>query len=379
MAARTDSTRAMVLSAVLLSAFASAMLLIAPLIVGALITLYGFSPQQAGLTISIELGAMSLAGLPALAWMPRLPWRPFITGALLLLVAGNVACAFAHSFAELASLRFLTGLGGGTLMVVAMAAIERTPNTERNFGWWTVGQLIVGAVGLTVLPRVMPALGLRGLFFALAALFALGLLAVRTMPHGADATVSGARPTAAAPWRVLLALAGILLFYVALSGVWTFMERIGAAAAIQAKTIGNDLTLASLCGIAGCLSATWLGARVGRIGPLVGGLALLVGSITLLLGELSQAQFLIASCGFKFAWTFVLPFMLAGTASLDTSGRILALANLMIGCGLALGPAIVAAALGTPANYSVALWVGVAGGLLSLTLLLFSLRAQHRI
>ena len=116
----------MVLSAVLLSAFASAMLLIAPLIVGALITLYGFSPQQAGLTISIELGAMSLAGLPALAWMPRLPWRPFITGALLLLVAGNVACAFAHSFAELASLRFLTGLGGGTLMVVAMAAIERT-------------------------------------------------------------------------------------------------------------------------------------------------------------------------------------------------------------------------------------------------------------
>ena len=34
-AARTDSTRAMVLSAVLLSAFASAMLLIAPLIVGA--------------------------------------------------------------------------------------------------------------------------------------------------------------------------------------------------------------------------------------------------------------------------------------------------------------------------------------------------------
>jgi hypothetical protein len=55
----------MVLSAVLLSAFASAVLLIAPLIVGALITLYGFSPQQAGMTVSIELGAMSLAGLPA--------------------------------------------------------------------------------------------------------------------------------------------------------------------------------------------------------------------------------------------------------------------------------------------------------------------------
>lgn len=378
MAAHADGTRAMVLSAVLLSAVASAMLLIAPLVVGALITLYGFSPQQAGVTISIELGGMSLAGLPALAWMPRLPWRPFITGALLLMVAGNVACAFAHSFAELASLRFLTGLGGGTLMVVAMAAIGRTANTERNFGWWTVGQLIVGAVGLVVMPRVMPALGLRGLFFTLAAVLTLGLLTVRTMPHGALASTSGARTPRAAPWRAIVALTGILLFYVALSGVWTFMERIGAAADIQAQTIGNDLTVASLCGIAGCLCATWLGARVGRIGPLVGGLALLVGSIALLLGELTQAQFLIASCGFKFAWTFALPFILAGTASLDPSARILALANLMIGCGLALGPAVVAAALGTPANYSVALWVGVAGGVMSLALLLVSLRAYQR-
>lgn len=169
-------------------------------------------------------------------------------------------------------------------MVVAMAAIGRTADTKRNFGWWTVGQLIVGAAGLAVLPRVMPVLGLRGLFFALAALFALGLMAVRTMPQGAVASATDGRSASAAPSRVLFALAGILLFYVAL----------------------------------------------------------------------------------------------AGTASLDMSGRILALANLMIGCGLALGPAIVATALGTPANDSVALWVSVTGGLLSMALLLSSLRAHQR-
>ncbi len=44
--------------------------------------------------------------------------------------------------------------------------------------------------------------------------------------------------------------------------------------------------------------------------------------------------------------------------------------------GLALRPAIVAASLGTPANYSVALWVGVGGGLLSLGLLLIRLRTN---
>lgn len=372
----SEDERAMVVSAVLLSAFASAMLLTAPLVVGALITLYGFSPQQAGLAISVELGAMSLAGLPALAWMPRLPWRPFITVALLLMVAGNVACAFAHSFVELASLRFVTGLGGGTLMVVAMAAIGRTADTERNFGWWTVGQLVVGAAGLAVLPSVMPAMGLRGLFFVLAAVFALGLFAVRTLPQRDMAATSGSPSTRLTAWRVLLALVGILLFYVALAGVWTYMERIGVAAAIPAQSIGNDLTLASLCGIAGCLCAAALGARAGRMVPLISGLLLLIASVGLLLGAPTQARFLLAGCGFKFAWAFALPFMLAGTASLDASGRILALANLMIGCGLALGPAIVAASLGSPADYSVAVWIGIAGGLSSLTMLVLALRSR---
>ena len=47
-----------ILSAVILTAFVSAMLLIAPIVVGALITHYGFTPAEGGLTISAELGAM---------------------------------------------------------------------------------------------------------------------------------------------------------------------------------------------------------------------------------------------------------------------------------------------------------------------------------
>ena len=368
----------MVAAAVLLSAIAPLILLTAPMVVGALITLYGFTPQQAGLSISVELGAMSLAGLPALWWMPRHPWRPFVVAALLLLVAANLACTLVHSFAALTCWRLLSGLGGGTLMVVAMSAIAGTHQPERNFGWWTVGQLAMGALALALLPQVLPWVGLHGLYVALAVLLAAGLLLVRFLPQRAAAPLDAGVCFTGSYGRASLALAGILVFYIALSGVWTFLERIGVANGLTAATIGRHLTLASVCGIAGCLAATALGARLRRGLPLLLGLALLVGSIILLMGRLSPAEFLLGSGGFKFAWTFALPFMLAVTASLDASGRILALANLMIGCGLALGPAVVAALLGDPPRYTVALWTGVIGGLASLSLLAASMAGRAR-
>jgi DHA1 family inner membrane transport protein len=72
---------------------------------------------------------------------------------------------------------------------------------------------------------------------------------------------------------------------------------------------------------------------------------------------------------------FALPFILAGMATHDQSGRLMALANFMIGGGLALGPAIVAAGLGNPADYSVAPVIGLGGAAISLLLLLASMRA----
>ncbi|NTX21767.1 MFS transporter, partial [Burkholderia cepacia] len=41
---------------------------------------------------------------------------------------------------------------------------------------------------------------------------------------------------------------------------------------------------------------------------------------------------------FKFAWTFVLPFILATVAQIDSSGRLVATLNFVIGAGLAAGP-----------------------------------------
>jgi MFS family permease len=43
---------------------------------------------------------------------------------------------------------------------------------------------------------------------------------------------------------------------------------------------------------------------------------------------------------FKFSWTFILPFILATLADIDHSGKLMNATNLVIGGGLAIGPAL---------------------------------------
>ena len=368
---------AVIAAAVLLTAVVAAILLIAPVVVGALITRYGFTPSQAGYLISVELGAMSLAALQALWWLPRWSWSRLLIGALLVMIVGNVGCAYLSTFTALAGLRFVTGLAGGSVMVICLAVIGMTSQTERNFGWWTIGQLLLGAIGLTLLPRVLPAVGLPGLYFGLAALLCACLVASRILPRqGPPASGSADRQRMLAP--ALLGLGGILCLYIALGGLWTYVERIGAAAGLAPALIGDDLTIASVCCITGCLGAILLGSRFGRLRPLLLGFALIIGGAAALRGTPSPLRYLLAAGTFKFAWTFALPFILAGMASHDRSGRLMALANFMIGGGLALGPALVAAALGNPPDYSIAPGISIAMGAISLALLVASSRDPIR-
>ncbi len=364
---------ATVFAAVYITAIISAILMIAPVVVGALITRYAFTPAQAGVTISVELGAMSIATWPALWWLPRWSWRKVLWIMLSVMIAGNVVCTFASDFATLAALRGLTGLAGGSVMVVCIAVIGMTRQTERNFGWWTISQLILGAIGLALLPRVLPAVGLRGLYFGFAALLLLCLPLIRWLPDRAPPR-SSETGSGALGLPALLGLAGILCLYIALGGVWTFVERIGAASGLDATLIGDDLTIASLCGIAGCGSAIVLGARWGRVRPLLIGFALILLGSAALLGVVPAPRFLLAAGAFKYAWTFALPFILAAMAAHDHSGRLMAVVNFIIGGGLALGPALVAALLGTPPDYGIVPLVGIGFGTASLALLLLSMR-----
>lgn len=359
-------SKATIAALVLLSAISPAILLIAPAVVGALVTGSGLTPQAAGLVISAELGAMALVTFSTLWWMRFWNWRTAIRCCLAIMVVGNLGSAQSvDSGTMLAFWRFVSGLGSGSVIILCMVTIGQTRQRERNYGWWVVGQLVLGAVGLKMLPGILPQYGLESVYLFLAATSAAMLPLARLLPEaGACAPAPGNRRS----YRLVsvAGLAAVVLFYISLGGVWAYVERIADQAGMAPQDIGNALTIATLFGIAGSLAATWMGGRWGCLAPLVLGYAMLGGSIVLLQAPLSESTYLFATSVFKFAWTFALPFLLASIAAHDASGRLVVLANFMIGAGLSIGPAAAGATLAAAPDYSGVLTLGIVGSLVSL-------------
>lgn len=372
--------RNMLLTTVIISGVAAMILLVAPVVVGQLIHEYGFTLPQAGYVIAVELAGISLASLPALWWMGRVNWRRAAYVAVAVMAAANVASIWAMSFHALFVMRLVAALAAGSLLVLSLAAIGKTGQQDRNFGFWVVGQLVMGAVGLAVMPLVLQHTGLWVFYAAVAAAIVALAPMVRYLPSGA---VGGQTDAADAPsWSLataiarapmaLLGILGIFSFYIVISGVWTYVERVGHAAGFTAPFIGAVLALATVMGIVGAAAATATAGR-GRRSHMIGlGFALLLVSVFMLLGAPDTTRYASAVLIFKFTWTFALPFMLAAITAFDPSGKLIVLTNMVMGGGLAAGPALAAWLLGDGFSYDAVLLVLSTVGAMSAALMIYT-------
>lgn len=173
-----------------------------------------------------------------------------------------------------------------------------------------------------------------------------------------------------AQWKGLCGMLGILGFYISLSGVWTFIGSISAKAGISAQASGELLAVATVMGIVGAGCASLIGNRLPRLPLLLLGYGLMAGSVLLLLGAPTLARFALAALVFKFTWTFILPLILACLADLDRSGKLMNASNLVIGGGLAIGPALAGRLIEGSGGFQPLLIGGACLTLLSLALIL---------
>ncbi|MBN3777974.1 MFS transporter [Burkholderia sp. Ac-20345] len=336
--------RSTLVALVVFAAITPLLLLVAPAVAGQLATQLGLSASQIGTYFFVELGAFSLATVPSYLWLGRVDARRVAAFAIALFGAGNLLTAlWMPGFVALLALRAVTALGGGSLMVLCMTSAATSENSDRVYGLWVVGQLIAGAIGLFVLPHVFAAFGLRALYAALAALALLAAPLSRGFPSSLGmrtASAQHARGTAAQTPQsfVMLAIGAVLTFYLAIGSVWTFASRAATEAGLDPQSTGNVLAIASVMGIAGAALASCAGGRLTRRAMLAAGYALLAASLVALAVMRHASGYSAAIFAFKFAWTFVLPFILATVAQIDTSGRLVATLNFVIGAGLAAGP-----------------------------------------
>ncbi|WP_247039999.1 MFS transporter [Burkholderia cepacia] len=336
--------RSTLVALVVFAAITPLLLLVAPAVAGQLATQLGLSASQIGTYFFVELGAFSLATVPSYLWLGRIDARRVAAFAIALFGAGNLLTAlWMPGFVALLALRAVTALGGGSLMVLCMTSAATSENSDRVYGLWVVGQLIAGAIGLFVLPHVFAAFGLRALYVALAGLALLAAPLSRGFPSSLGARTAPAQRARGAAARtpqglIVLAIGAVLTFYLAIGSVWTFASRAAAEAGLDPQSTGNVLAIASVMGIAGAALASCAGGRLARRAMLTAGYALLAASLVALAVMRQAGGYSAAIFAFKFAWTFVLPFILATVAQIDSSGRLVATLNFVIGAGLAAGP-----------------------------------------
>lgn len=368
-----------IIAVALLASITPASLALAPVIGGGYVESLGVDPSQVGDLIGIELLGAALASIPAYFAIGRVSWRTIMRIALVVCLVANLASCFTSDLGKLFPLRFLNGLGFGTIMTLTIVIVGMTRDQERNFGYWSVGQVLFSVVGFLLFPAFMTAFGIVGFFWFMVAVFALLQLTVKYMPErgGAEHQQGLSSLSPKAKKMIPVGLIALLFFYIGIGSLWPFVELIGKQEAIDGQTIANTLSAASVVGLGGALLASFLSTRFGRLMPSLLGYILIGGTMAMFYGTPSLVVFVIACLLYKFAWWFLTPYVLGNMTTLDPSGRLAILTNFVIAAGMGGGPMIAARFIDDSTDrvdYSSVVFLAVGSVVLSFLLLLFVIR-----
>jgi hypothetical protein len=336
------------------AAFVALALYLAPALVTTYITRLHFSVAAPGYVIGAEMAGMGIATFPALWWLRRIPWGGLAAVMLVVIAVGDVISIFMTTPTSLGVARFLTGTAEGTVSIICMSALRLTRDPNRSFGLWLFAQLLIGGLALLALRSLVAATGVAGFYTALAGLaLALAGAAWRIASGHDREDVVRLSSSTVTRWSLtgMAGLAAVLAFYVGFSAIWTFVGQMAAPDSVSQVEATHALSLAPLGGMAGAALASAIGTRFGSVRPLGVAIAVLSAAVVALGNQPPWFVYATACFAVLFGWTLAVPFLLGGIAGVDRSGRLTAAINVVIGGGLATGPAVAALIVGNSGHH----------------------------
>jgi MFS family permease len=255
---------------------------------------FGLSYAETGLLKTAFSGAASLLQYPAGLLAER--WGEFA-----LLLAGNawvalglVAMGLAPSFAWLAALAVLGGLGGNTQHPLAASLVARAyPHAGRTAALGTLnfagdlgkmaGPALVGLAALGLGWRgVLVLVGVLGVLISLAAAFTRGWMPARVPAARPDGATAGPGAIWSASFGLLM-LVGILDAATRAAGL-TFLPFVLGERGVDAAAISLLFTVIFAGGAAGKFVCGWVGERWGALGVVWATEAVTAAALVLFLG-----------------------------------------------------------------------------------------------
>jgi predicted MFS family arabinose efflux permease len=365
MRSRLDTPQA-IASMIVLVVVGAMFFLLMPMYIGALADFAHFGNEQIGNLTFFELIGVASASLTSLFWIRRADWRYGVVIACIGLMAANGLSLLNHEFNWLAAMRVLAGLSEGALLCIAYAALGDTKEVDRNFGYAVIAQILAPAVFFVLLPGWFEQYGLNAIFYVQIGCAALALITVISLP--ANGIQRDAEVSILAVGRFpIIGLLGSVLFFIGVTAVWGFVERIGTAEGFSSQVIANVLAVSLFASVFGAVIASTLGVRYTRHWPMVVALVIQLIALTILVDGMSLIGYAVAIIVYSVGWNLWMPYQLSAISQVDNSGRIMGVVPLAQAFGVSLGP-LIAGQLLSGESYIAINWMGAIFGVLSLLL-----------
>lgn len=337
-----------------------------PVVAPALVSSFGFDAKQVGEFSFVQLAFISLGSLLGL-WVTRHFTMKFVAVASIsVLLLMDVTSSHLENYALFLSARAVAGIAGGVAVAVATGALAQRPGVERNFGLFLFTQILLGMLGIWLIPQLVGSYGIKGVFYPLVTLELLVLIFCLSYVPAlkfAEAKRSDTKNTRLAWFCSATSLVAMLCFFTAIGCYWTYVGLIGGRSGFTVEAVGWGLSLASIGGAIGALVPTFLQQRIGSLTPILLSAALLIIALYLTSNHTNLFSFVIAAATFTFGWYLFHPYQVGVLAAVDVDGRATMASAALTGLGLGLGPVLVSRFVET--NMSVVYLVSGAGFLLA--------------
>jgi predicted MFS family arabinose efflux permease len=144
----------------------------------------------------------------------------------------------------------------------------------------------------------------------------------------------------------------VVLFYVAIGSLWTFLERMGVSLKLTSAFVGSALSIGNILSLLGTLIAVGFASRVGVHRALFLCLVVLATALAIMGSVMTVPTYLGATAMFFLSWNLIDIFQATVISSFDRAGRFTALIPAAQSLGSTVGPALAGMALGSGRSYA---------------------------
>ncbi|MDH7640016.1 MFS transporter [Sphingomonas oryzagri] len=312
--------------------------MVMPLWVGAVIQDLHLSEAAAGRIGSMEFLAVAIVSVLVALRIQSFPTRPTVLVGVILLVAGNVASAFAHSELMLTAARMLCGLGKGLVVAIVFSLAAGSARPTRAFAVLNVVYALFSTFFYLVVPYAITWDGAGGAFLSMGGVAVVGALFMPFFPADrlSASEISGLK-LRDLPAFGFFAFAALIILWSGHNMVFTFIERIGVRDGMDVKAIGAVLSLSAFLTIAGPGLARAIDTRFGYGVPMLVAITLKIAAM-LVVGYVATATaFSTAVPAFMLLSLFITPYVMGILSLADPAGRLAAASSAAMTAGSSLG------------------------------------------